>query len=265
MAATPIERWGPFLPNSVTCLRVMSRATHACFGTVLAAEQRCHDALLRGSACDRGAVDAAVDAAARAMRLAVTNTCAEGQLTEVGYFGFFDADADLFNACVTQARAAVSAIYAPALAAAPSPAAAECLTASAAYGAKVMVFTLQRTAPVMERMATRLFDGAEKTELIRQLGLELSATRERWIAGLLEACPQFDAVYGRGAESVLRTLKQRTDCVLSKTYVNSAVTCLVQVCGNGIAEGDEQCDDGNENDTDACRNDCTMTAPIADR
>jgi len=28
------------------------------------------------------------------------------------------------------------------------------------------------------------------------------------------------------------------------------------VCGNGTVEGDEQCDDGNANDADACRNDC---------
>src|SRR5262249_56147091 len=29
-------------------------------------------------------------------------------------------------------------------------------------------------------------------------------------------------------------------------------------CGNGIREGDEQCDDGNSIDTDDCRNDCTL-------
>jgi cysteine-rich repeat protein len=29
-------------------------------------------------------------------------------------------------------------------------------------------------------------------------------------------------------------------------------------CGNGITEGSEECDDGNANDTDSCRNDCTI-------
>src|SRR5262249_27551836 len=29
-------------------------------------------------------------------------------------------------------------------------------------------------------------------------------------------------------------------------------------CGNGLVEGDEQCDDGNTNDLDDCRNDCTL-------
>jgi hypothetical protein len=29
-------------------------------------------------------------------------------------------------------------------------------------------------------------------------------------------------------------------------------------CGNGLVEGDEQCDDGNDDDLDDCRNDCTL-------
>ncbi|MBK7861944.1 MAG: lamin tail domain-containing protein [Archangiaceae bacterium] len=34
-------------------------------------------------------------------------------------------------------------------------------------------------------------------------------------------------------------------------------------CGNGTREGGELCDDGNMNDTDACKNDCTLPAPAA--
>ncbi len=33
----------------------------------------------------------------------------------------------------------------------------------------------------------------------------------------------------------------------------------VPVCGNGLVEGDEGCDDGNDVDTDDCRNDCTRS------
>ncbi len=31
------------------------------------------------------------------------------------------------------------------------------------------------------------------------------------------------------------------------------------MCGNGVREGTEQCDDGNQNNTDTCRNNCTST------
>lgn len=33
--------------------------------------------------------------------------------------------------------------------------------------------------------------------------------------------------------------------------------CTLVVCGDGLIESQEQCDDGNQDDTDACRNDCT--------
>ena len=256
-AAVPIERWGPFLPGSVTCMRIMSQATHECFDTVLGIEQRCQDARARGNTCDAAQVDGEVTAATDAMLATVMNACAEGQLTEVGYIGFFDAEADLLNACARQAKGAVAAAYAPAVGGPTSESAAACMAASAAYGRKAMRFILERETPVMERMATRVFAAEEKQAHVRRVESELSATRARWIIGLLQACPQFEAVYGRSAESFLRTMKQRTDCVLSKTYVNSAVICLAQVCGNGIVEGDEQCDDGNAADADACRNDCT--------
>lgn len=36
----------------------------------------------------------------------------------------------------------------------------------------------------------------------------------------------------------------------------------LQLCGNGVREGTEQCDDGNTNDTDECRNDCSITTPL---
>jgi cysteine-rich repeat protein len=246
------------LPETVPCLRLISRAAQACFDTVVDLELRCQAALARGETCDRDQIDREVEAAARPMQNTLTSACMEGQLTEVGYFGFFDATADLRNACIFQARAAVAAAYAP-LRAGPVPAAAvECMVASAAYSRKLMRFAVQRQAPVMERMGTLVFEEGEKTEIVRQLGMELAATRARWIEGLLATCPQAPEVYGRSADSFVRTMRQVADCVLSKTYVNNAVICPIQVCGNGIPEDGEDCDDGNQNDLDTCRNDCKV-------
>lgn len=255
----PIDVWGPFLPGAQACLRSISQAAHTCFDTVVSVEQRCNDALVRGEPCDRFAVDAVVDEATNAMRVTLANACAVGQLTELNYIGFFDARSDLSSACLTQGRAAIAATYAPARTGTPEAPAVECMVASAAYSRKVMRFILERETPVMERIATRLFTADEKKEDILHVERELSATRPRWVAGLLEVCPQFAAVYGRSPDSFLRTIKQRTDCVLSLTYIHSAVSCLTQVCGNGIPEGIEQCDDGNSSNADACRTDCTAS------
>lgn len=254
MAAVPVERWGPFLPDTVTCLRAMSRAAGDCFERVLEIEQQCRDASAGRTPCDTaGRVAAATDV----MLAALDGACRQAQLSELHYFDLFDARADLVDACAYQARAAMTAAYAPAAAGGASDALA-CMAASATYGRKTMHFILDRKRPVMERFAVRLFPDADKLEQVRQSELELAATRARWITGLLAACPTFEAVYGRTPESFLRTLKQRTDCVQSKIYVNSAALCLTQVCGNGIPEGHEECDDGNTDDGDACRNDCTQ-------
>lgn len=34
------------------------------------------------------------------------------------------------------------------------------------------------------------------------------------------------------------------------------------MCGNGIVEAGEQCDDGNTNNTDSCRTNCTTNTPV---
>ena len=255
----PLALWGPFLPGTQTCLRRISSATHACFDRVVGLEQACRDAQARGEACDETALEAALSAADSGLRATLADACEEGQLTELSYIGLFDAGLDLNLGCIGEGRNAAAAIYAPARAGAVSSDAARCLAATAAYGRKVMRFALERQVPINERMATRLIDGEEKRAAVLRVARELSADLARWSSGLLAVCPDFEAVYGRSPESVLRTLKQRVDCVLSRTYVHDALICLPPTCGNGIPEGDEACDDGNQNAADVCRNDCSAS------
>jgi hypothetical protein len=135
-APRAIEIWGAFLPDTQVCLRVMSRAAHACFDTVLGLEQQCRDGAARGEGCDRERLEAETAEALRLTRVAMGEECTLGELTELGYIGFFDAETDLANACQHQARAAMDALYAPARSGAPTAAAAACMAASAAYGRK---------------------------------------------------------------------------------------------------------------------------------
>jgi cysteine-rich repeat protein len=252
-----IETWGPFLPDTVPCLQKVSRGTYACFETVLDALLACRDTEARGQACDMDQVNAVIDASTLQTRRTLTNECSTDQVMEIGYIGFFDAEADLFNACVTQARAAVSATYAPAVGT-PSATAADCIAAAAGYARKVMRFALDHETPILERIATRPLSVDERMASVRRMVATQTAARQRWSSGLLAACPQFATVYGRTPDSYLGTLQERTDCVLSQIFVTTAVSCLGQVCGNGIPEGDEECDDGNRNNTDACANSCTL-------
>jgi cysteine-rich repeat protein len=257
----PIADWGGFEPDTVTCLRTISRATLTCFDTALLALQTCNDAVVRGEACDMEETDEIVAEASRQQRLALTRTCSQSELEDLGYVGLSDSQADMFNACVTQARGAVSATYTPALTGPPTQAAAECMVASAAYARKVIRFALQQETPVMDRIAVRSLSTDEKLASIQRIEEALGAARARWVAGLLERCPDFLAVYGRSADSFLRTMKQRSDCALSNLYVHTAIDCPSQICGNGIPEGIEECDDGNRNNEDTCRTDCSANPP----
>jgi cysteine-rich repeat protein len=42
--------------------------------------------------------------------------------------------------------------------------------------------------------------------------------------------------------------------------VTCDANCTFRLCGDGFVnpQGGEECDDGNADDTDACRNDCTL-------
>jgi cysteine-rich repeat protein len=253
----PIGQWGGFEADTVTCLRTISRATQNCFDTVLVALQDCNNALVRGAACDMEQIDQIVSEASRQQRLTLTRTCSQPELEDLGYVGLSDSQADLFNACVTQARGAVSATYTPALVGPPAEAAADCMVATSAYVRKVIRFAIEQETPVMDRIAARQFTTAEKQASIQRIELELSAARARWGAGLLELCPDFFSIYGRTIDSFLRTMKQRGDCMLSNMYVHTGISCPGQICGNGIPEGIEACDDGNRSNEDTCRTDCS--------
>lgn len=41
------------------------------------------------------------------------------------------------------------------------------------------------------------------------------------------------------------------------------IRATMAACGNGIVEGFEVCDDGNQNDTDACNNQCALTGSLS--
>ena len=89
----------------------------------------------------------------------------------------------------------------------------------------------------------------------RRLGTTASARRSRpGPSGPVIGAP------GRGRVFVyMQSQPQGVAAVLSMlrdTLVPSAIAAGPQ-CGNGVPEGGEACDDGNDVDTDDCRNDCS--------
>lgn len=210
---------------------------------------------MKGGTCDVTAFDERIALELAKIRATVVGKCQIGQLTEL-YFpgGVLDAQADLSITCRDQADEMIATIYAPEPATEDDAA---CVKATGKYARKVVRFVVRRKARTMDRMADRVFEGAEKLAFMDRIAGHLDAGRARWVAGLLRGCPDFERVYGTSAESFVGFLKDRADCVLSATHGNDSLACP-RICGNGIPEDGEECDDGNDNPADACANDCTL-------
>ncbi|MFP6665287.1 MAG: hypothetical protein VCC00_13915 [Deltaproteobacteria bacterium] len=68
---------------------------------------------------------------------------------------------------------------------------------------------------------------------------------------------QFCAAFGPGNGDVKKNTA--AGFVLVKDFAAPG-SCEAAICGNGMVEGAEDCDDGNLDDNDACANDCTAPA-----
>ena len=64
---------------------------------------------------------------------------------------------------------------------------------------------------------------------------------------------------GAACDDFLGRIAAQAGCMVGFVYVQDAVTCPAPVCGNGMQERGEECDDGNDYDGDGCRSDCTKT------
>jgi cysteine-rich repeat protein len=78
------------------------------------------------------------------------------------------------------------------------------------------------------------------------------------VRDLGEACDDGNFVTGDGCSNICQ-IEEGYDC---DGNLGQASTCRIDIfvtCGNGVVDGIEACDDGNDNDNDACRNNCQRT------
>lgn len=259
--APDIAFWGAFPAATVSCLRRFGRTIQRCVDDALAARRECMDAQLAGQVCDEALRDQRIEAAISAARSAVTKVCTGGQLTELRFINPDDARTDVTKACTDQPEALMSVAYAPFLASGSAAAVDEemrsCLLETAAHSRKLLRYIVRLETRTLDQIAVNLFGPSGKNALLRRSDLRIAAAREKLARLLLRACPTFEAMYGRSASSVLSALGLVGDCVVGAGYVQTAIACPVPVCGNGVKESGEQCDDGNSVDADRCHDNCT--------
>lgn len=256
----PLALWGPFPGPTVDCLRQLSKATRRCFNTVLSAHRRCADAALAGSTCDGNARDALIAAARDAAADTVEVACRGGQLTELRFADATDARNDILLAC-SEADTTLRMLYAPALnpVAAPGLSSSDrhCITHVGSAASKLLMAAIDDRSRVFDAVAVHILGPSQKLGRLNVVNQRIAAVAERMGARLTEGCAGA-TVYDGDPAAVLPLLDRRSACVLSSVYFHTSSLCPTPVCGDGIVDGTEECDDANGIDVDGCRSDCTF-------
>ena len=173
-------------------------------------------------------------------------------------------DVDIF--CQELEDAMVSAVYRPAtqrgvIGAVKNPTAA-CIAATASAATRLLRLALRDRSRLFDWIASFAFGPQEKLALVTASSARIQHLQTATSLQLTALCPNFTSLYGRTPNAFLKLVAQRADCFSARTYVQDAVQCPQSVCGNGMREAGEQCDDGNLIDGDGCDHTCgTETAP----
>lgn len=256
--------WGGYPSGAARCQRAISRAASLCITRTVAARNECLAAQTSGHACDQTRVDAKVQAARTAARALVQRKCSAQDVQNLLYIDVSEALVDVINICRDSDNAVMSAVYGPAMvggsvASVDAPSA-SCITETANASAKLVRYAARHRRVALDRIAARRLDLPTKQKLLARAEQRIDSVNTALAQKLGTACSQsqFRGLYGRTISKYLADLANQGKCFGAAVYVQDAVKCPAPVCGNGIKEAGEECDDANEFDGDGCRADCKL-------
>jgi len=265
----PLPQWGDFGAAAARCQRAIGGAATRCAGAVFAARRTCIEPQLAAAACDTNATALAVRAARDAALRHVEHTCREVDATRLGFTGLMETLADVTSICRQLERELVTATYGPALlgsygfyAVRPADAAARACLAGAANRVDELLRASSREArSALDRIAALPMAPERKETLVARAHHRSTRAAANVAVRTAAACPPaaFATLYGRDIADFTADVAARAACLAGGVYVQGAVLCPPAACGNGMEESGEECDDGNAEEADACRADCTPT------
>jgi len=258
----PFAEWGGFAPEAARCQRVIARAGAQCASQAWALRRACRAAVLAGQPCDEAATTDAI-AAVRNRALDVINGyCTDLQARALQYLSLsFDLQNDVVDFCRDSVSAADSGVFRPALDGGTlSAVERRCIAATADAATDAMGFAFRNRRRCMDHLAVIDRGTPERAAEIAQADARLSRTATALAGQLAARCGAgvFDQLYGRSPAQLLGLLGQRADCIGGRFYIQDAVLCPASVCGNGVVEPGEDCDDGNTASGDGCAADCVQ-------
>jgi len=253
--------WGNFKSSAAVCQREIGRGAARCGLLAWDVRRRCLLRRMAGETCDEDADDRAIDEARRAAFDAVRPRCSPIDLGFLQFRDLFDVQTDMVNYCRDLEEAAVSVVFNPFFAA-PAPgldaAPRACVETFAATTTKALRTALRTHEAVLDRIAARSKTLAVKRDDIARSHASVDAEMQRLLAVTRSACSEegFLSLYGHSLPDLLELVSQRADCLAAAAYPVDAYTCPAAVCGNGMSERGESCDDGNLADGDGCDSAC---------
>jgi len=262
--ALPFAFWGNFSPPAAHCQRLLGLAAARCGLAAIQARNACLLPLINGGACDDTAVLDQVQRAHLKELDLVDLQCTSPEAQALGFLLKFEAQTDLDTFCHAVEDAVVSGVYGPVLVDGvvlfPDPTAQRCVDAMARAATRLLQFAFRARRHALDRIASRAVDPSAKQRDVDRSTARIARLYDDLVAQIALGCPESDfaAVYGRSAATLLTAIGQRADCLAGAVYVQNAIVCPTPVCGNGLKESGEQCDDGNLANGDGCSSRCIL-------
>jgi cysteine-rich repeat protein len=258
----PLDEWGGFEAEASRCQRAIGYAASYCASRSWRLREQCRSSQAGGGTCDESRTTSRIARARTEALDYVDRYCGERQAQDLAYLGTFDLQTDLIDFCRAWERSAESAVYGPFLRGeigSPPPAsAAACLDAAAAATTRLMSFTFETRRRAMDRMAVLSLSEDDEVGLYDDATRRIERSRELLADDFGPTCQEsnFELLYGKQPRVFLDDIGIRADCIGAQFYIQDRFLCPDGVCGNGVIEPGETCDDGDRWGGDGCDANC---------
>ncbi len=264
--AVPLTFWGDnFTSSDARCQLEVGAGASTCGFGAWTIRRDCRLLELDGGVCDEDADDAAVEA----LRLGVFQgdinpACQKANLANLGFLDAQDIQFDVVTFCRELETAAVSVVFNPFFTAGSADdlddTQKECIRGFAAVATKAFRYHFRLRKSVLDRIANRRRSARTKNSDVDDADASVDGANQTLRTALLQRCGEedFRALYGFGTERAVELVASRSACLTTRTYPVEAYECPLAVCGNGMRETNERCDDGNNDSGDGCSATCQI-------
>lgn len=264
----PLALWGGFDTQTAQCQRAIIFIAARCSMIAWTARNACLAAQLNGRPCNTDGTDAKIEDALNTVIPMMDHYCTSDNYNTLSFGPNINAYADAQIFCQQLHDAAASAIYGPAknggTIGAVDATMQRCVGAVASAGSAMVRAAFQARQQFLDLIAAQPMGPQEKMALILRSTNRVTRAKIGILQRLATQCSDAEimSLYHQSPSSLLTLIGTRGDCLAGAATVQNVVVCPVSICGNGMQESNEECDDGVGNGKDGfCNSDCSLVMP----